>query len=112
MANPKYGDFDGIASRFDEREAWVLHTVGWVPINSASHNNAVRQISKTMFDQFFGKVPPLPSTAFRSESVKWRAEQLLAELSPLEREIVQQALANHPALPLRKAIAMLKTFRL
>ena len=112
VTNPKYGSFDGIASRFDEREAWVLHDDHWVEINHASHGNAVRQISKLLFDQFFPKVPPLPSTAFRSESVKWRAEQLLAELTPLELEIVQQALANHPALPLRKAIAMLKTFRL
>ena len=114
MTTPKYGSFDGLASRYTEREAWVLNEgrTYWTEINSASHAHAVRQISKLLFDQFFPKVPPLPPQAFHSESVKWRAEQLLAELTPLELEIVQQALANHPALPLRKAIAMLKTFRL
>jgi hypothetical protein len=114
VTTPKYGSFDGLASRYTEREAWVLNEgrTYWTEINRISHAHAVRRISQTMFDQFFGRVPPLPPQAFRGEVVKWRAEQLLAELTPLELEIVQQALANHPALPLRKAIAMLKTFRL
>jgi hypothetical protein len=74
VAEPLYGSFDGIPSRFDELEAWVLHTDHWVQINHASHNNAVRKISKALFDQFFPDVPPLPSTAFRrGETVTMRA---------------------------------------
>jgi hypothetical protein len=199
VAEPLYGSFDGIPSRFDEIEAWVLHTDHWVPINHASHNNAVRKIGKALFDQFFPDVPPLPSTASRrgetvtmravlakehvefdkeelklhseraplagpgsdrkseatrfdqsdnvtliergssvaylaarrrrdnpdiveqpaadierepsvvhSEFVKRRDKSLLAELTPWERELVQQVMENHPALILAKTIAMLK----
>ena len=65
MTDPKYGDFDGIASRYDEREAWVLHD-DWVPINHASHGNAVRELSKQEFDQAFPGAPPLPERAFKT----------------------------------------------
>lgn len=65
MAEPKYGSFDGIASRYDAREAWVLHD-DWVPINHASHGNAVSELSKAEFDQLFPDVPPLPQAAFKS----------------------------------------------
>jgi len=44
MAEPKYGDFDGIASRYNENEAWVLHD-NWVEINRISHGNAVKAIT-------------------------------------------------------------------
>ncbi|MEH2611984.1 hypothetical protein [Bradyrhizobium sp. AZCC 1693] len=47
---PLYGDFDCIASRFDEREAWVLHD-DWVQLNSVSVNNAVRELTKEQFDR-------------------------------------------------------------
>ena len=60
----KYGNFDGIASRYDEREAWVLHHDGWVPINHASHANAVSELSKAEFEQLFPEVPTLPANAF------------------------------------------------
>lgn len=66
MADPKYGDFDGIASRYDEREAWVLHD-DWVPINHASHGNAVREMTKAQFERSFPDAPPLPAKAFSSQ---------------------------------------------
>lgn len=66
MAEPKYGDFDGIPSRYDEREAWVLHHDGWVPINHASHANAVRELTKAQYDEAFN-APPLPANAFSSQ---------------------------------------------
>jgi hypothetical protein len=65
MAEPKYGSFDGIASRYDEREAWVLHD-GWVPINHSSHGNAVSELTKQEFDQLFPDAPPLPDRAFKA----------------------------------------------
>ena len=66
MPEPKYGDFDTIASRFDAREAWVLHPDGWVEINHASHDNAVRELSKADFEKLFPDVPPLPPQAFKA----------------------------------------------
>ena len=30
VAESLYGDFDGIALRYNEHEAWVLHTDHWV----------------------------------------------------------------------------------
>jgi hypothetical protein len=205
VTEPLYGDFDGIASRYNEHEAWVLHTDHWVESNHISHGNAVRRISKALFDQFFPDVPPLPSTAFcRGDTVTMRAElakehvgfdnvardeelklhsarepladpgddrkseaarldqddnvtliergntaaylaarrkrgnpdiaaklaagivrepsvvvsefvtrrdqALLAELTPWERELVQEVMDDHPALTLAKTIAMLKAF--
>jgi len=67
-AEPYYGDFDGIACRYTGSEVWVLHDAGWVEINSASGNNAARELTKAQFDQLFPNVPPLPSTAFQSSS--------------------------------------------
>jgi hypothetical protein len=73
VAEPLYGDFNGIASRYDEHEAWVPHTDRWVEINRISHRNAVRRISKALFDQFFPDIPSLPLTAFRrGETVTMR----------------------------------------
>lgn len=66
MAQPKYGDFDGIASRYDDREAWVLHKAGWVEINRISHGNAVRELTKDQFDQLYPDVPALPADAFKA----------------------------------------------
>jgi hypothetical protein len=68
MVEPWYGDFDGLPSRYDgEGEAWVFRgggSEGWDEINSASHGNAVRQLSKKDFEYFFPDLPPLPATAF------------------------------------------------
>lgn len=66
MAEPRYGSFDGIASRFDSKEAWVLHNVGWVEINRVEHGDAARELTKDEFDQLFPNTPPLPSTAFQA----------------------------------------------
>ena len=68
---PYYGEFDGIPSRFDgdfdgDMEAWVFHRNknSWVRINSASHGNAVHELSKEDFDYLHPNLPPLPPTAF------------------------------------------------
>ncbi len=53
---------------------------------------------------------PFEPGAVHSDFVSRRDEQLLAELTQREREIVEQAMANHPTLPLAKALAMLKAF--
>jgi hypothetical protein len=63
---PKYGSFDGSASRYDDDEAWVLQDDGWVQINQASHGNAVRPLSKEDYDDLFPDLPPLPYQAFQS----------------------------------------------
>jgi hypothetical protein len=64
MAEPRFGSFDGIPSRSDDRRAWVLHGDRWTEINHASHNNAVRELTKAEFDALFPDVPPLPADAF------------------------------------------------
>ena len=79
-----------------------------VELNRIDHGNAVRELTKEEFDQLFPDVPPLPSTAFRSEFTKRRDRQLLAELTPWERSIVQQAMDNCPGATLAETIAMLK----
>jgi hypothetical protein len=68
MAEPFYGDFDGIACRYTASEGWVLHSTGWVELNSIEVNNAARGLTKAEFDQLFPDAPPLPSTAFQSAS--------------------------------------------
>jgi len=66
-----YGSFDGIASRYSADEAWLCGGDGWVEINSASHGNAVRQLTREEFDDIFIDwlpFPPLPVEAFRGEA--------------------------------------------
>jgi hypothetical protein len=72
MAEPRYGDFDGVPSRYNANEAWVYDGKkdGWVEIDHASHNNAVRRMIKEDFDYLYPGLPPLPSTAFQSSSDK------------------------------------------
>jgi len=79
MAEPKYGNFDGIPSRYSEREAWVLDDEDWAEVNSSAHNNFVSELTKEEFDRIFPDIPPLPPTAFRGASsdltsagVPWR----------------------------------------
>ena len=107
MTEPKYGDFDGIASRYNANEAWVLYDK-WVEINNRSHSNAVRELTKAEFDQLYQDVPPLPSIAFRSEFVKRRDQELFAELTPKERRLVRAVMDDYPALTVIKTIALLK----
>jgi len=64
MAEPYYGSFDGLACRYTESEAWVLHTEQWVQLNSVSVNNAVSELTKAEFDELFPDTPPLPPKAF------------------------------------------------
>ena len=71
MRKPLYGNFDGQASRFDGwQEAWVLSEdrTEWYEINSASHDNAVREISRELFNETFPNIPPLPPEAFSGSS--------------------------------------------
>lgn len=63
--DPFYGSFDGLACRYTANEGWVLHDE-WVQLNSASVNNAARELSKTEFDQLFPDAPPLPAKAFHA----------------------------------------------
>jgi hypothetical protein len=72
------------------------------------HGNAVRELTKEKFDQLYPNPPPLPPTAFRSEFVRRRDKELLGELTPKQRRLVESLLADYPALPLAKALAMLK----
>ncbi len=68
MAEPYYGSFDGIPSRYDANEAWAGGKGEWVEINTASHGNAVRQLTKADFEYHYRKVTPLPPEAFTGES--------------------------------------------
>ena len=71
VRKPLYGNFDGQASRFDGwREAWVSSEdrTSWKEISSASHDHAVREISKAEFDRKFPDIPPLPPQAFSGSS--------------------------------------------
>jgi hypothetical protein len=65
MADPYYGDFDGLACRFTASEGWVLHDA-WVKTNASSVNNAARIITKSQFDQRFPDAPALPEAAFKA----------------------------------------------
>ena len=64
---PWYGSFDGIPSRYAMYEAWVYYgdDDGWEEINSASHGNAVSELTKADFDDLFPDLPPLPPVAFK-----------------------------------------------
>ena len=70
MAEPLYGSFDGIPSRYGHLEAWVYRggDEGWEWINRFSHGNAVRELSKKDFEYFWPGLPPLPPEAFRSSA--------------------------------------------
>lgn len=50
------------------------------------------------------ETPGKPPSAFEM----LRAVQLLAELTPHERDLVREVLTDYPALPVAKAIKMLK----
>ena len=66
MAEPFYGSFDGLASRFAPNEAWVLNEdrTHWTEINSTEHAQEVRELSKAKFEERFPNAPPLPPKAF------------------------------------------------
>jgi hypothetical protein len=68
MADPKYGTLDGLASRYNEREAWVLDETRteWNEINKGSHAHGVREMTKEAFDRSFPKIPALPADAFKA----------------------------------------------
>lgn len=103
LAKPFYGSFDGFASRYTEREAWVLHD-DWAQLNSSSVNNAVRELTKEEFDQLFPNVPPLPSTAFSGDVEPLNAEKALLDgLTPREGRLGQQVVDDHPGLSVEKA---------
>ena len=66
MAEILYGYVDGLAARYNEREAWVLNE-GWTKWNRINtHDDAVREITKDYYDERFPNVPPLPPEAFKS----------------------------------------------
>jgi hypothetical protein len=68
MAEPRYGTLDGLASRYSEREAWVLDETRteWNEINKGSHADGVREMTKEAFDRSFPSIPPLPPQAFKA----------------------------------------------
>jgi len=67
MAEPSYGELDGLACRYDGNEAWVYSDrAGWEEINRVSHADAVRELTKGSFEQFFPDISPLPGDAFKA----------------------------------------------
>jgi len=50
------------------REAWIGGKGEWKEINSASHGNAVRALSKADFNSLYRRLSPLPPEAFTGES--------------------------------------------
>ena len=76
--------------------------------NTAAHLAARRKRDNPDIAEQLAAGIVLEPSVVRSEFVKRRDKALLAALTPWERELVQQAMDNHPALPLAKTIAMLK----
>ena len=66
MIEPLYGDFDGMPSRYNVREAWVYHRDknAWVEIDLIAHRKGSYEVGKVDFDFFFPNTPPLPPEAF------------------------------------------------
>jgi hypothetical protein len=66
MAEILYGYFDGLAARYNGREAWVLNEdrTKWNRIST--HDDAIREITKNYYDERFPNAPPLPPEAFKS----------------------------------------------
>jgi hypothetical protein len=86
VADPKYGDFDGIASRSDEREG-----LGALP-------------SRREFLIGSGAVltTALPEAALLADAA------LLASLTLSELELVREVMAAYPALSLANAVERLQ----
>jgi hypothetical protein len=85
VADPKHGDFDGIPSRSDEREARMLQSRREFLIGGGAVLTTA-----------------LPEVAILADAA------LLASLTHGERDLVQDLMAAYPALTLAKTVEMLQ----
>ena len=72
MAEPKYGNYNGLGSRYKEfpdrpAEAWALdeEQKSWHWVNPTDHANDVGEMTKEAWEKTFPGAPPLPKEAFR-----------------------------------------------
>jgi hypothetical protein len=71
MAEPKYGNYNGLGSRYklypEPSEAWVLDNdrKNWDVINAVDHEQDVKELTKETWEKNFPGAPPLPKNAFR-----------------------------------------------
>jgi hypothetical protein len=72
MAEPKYGNYNGLGSRYKTypdrpSEAWVMDNdrKSWDMINSVDHINDVIELTKDEWEKDYPDAPPLPKEAFR-----------------------------------------------
>lgn len=71
MAEPKYGNYNGLGSRYKEfpdrpAEAWVMDNdrTKWEMINPLDHAADVGELTKEAWEKRFPDAPPLPENAF------------------------------------------------
>jgi hypothetical protein len=62
-----YCSFDGIPTLVSDTEAWWFNNNEWKRINGAEAGMGAVIIGEERFTKMFGKLPPLPDTAFSAE---------------------------------------------
>ena len=67
MPTPKYGSYDGYATRFVDAEAWALVNGTWREMNPADAVFEAALLTEQAYLRNFGDVPPLPSAAFSGD---------------------------------------------
>ena len=65
---PRYGIFELYATRYTDYEAWVLIDNDWCKFKPGEVRANVRPLNAATFTETFGKVPDLPSEAFKSDA--------------------------------------------
>jgi hypothetical protein len=64
---PEYAAYDGYPCRFSDYEAWMLVDGKWQRIDTTAVVTEAAVLTEQGYLKTFGVVPPLPSTAFRSD---------------------------------------------
>ena len=87
---------------------WYVEGVGWQPLELWDLWHATHELSESEFEQMFGQLPPLPSTAFRTGvSDRPREAKLRQQLAAMYGSVLdsyppewKEALGLRPAPPI------------
>lgn len=67
MKKRYYCNWEGVACVYEPGEAWAFINNAWKRVESVEVATKAQDIGKMTFDQVFGQLPALPSTAFQSD---------------------------------------------
>ena len=117
MPTPKYGSYDGYATRFVDAEAWALVNGTWREMNPADAVFEAALLTEQAYLRNFGDVPPLPSAAFSGDpwhqAKRRKSDRRMLDLDAkqgggdAQRKIARRTAPNGPEPdPVRYAAAL------